>query len=265
MNFNKNNNRNKNSRFGQLKTEETNNFKTSSRNNSNKSREQDTKDGRFSRKNTGYAPPSQRGKKKQSRSRFKREEPKKKPELISPDVKDGSLFPTLGSSPSEPSNQKEKSVIAKDDSHEEKVVKEKPNEDKKSLWSSIINHQSETVKEEDNEYVPAGWVRMRYDKIEKRIVYTYGPESKEHAEFMARIEADRKAKEIRAWDKRIKEYEEDDIFWGRVDNYYYSWQAADIDADRALDKKIAQMELELENGTYWDEEEKEDEFYEDEY
>ena len=283
MNFNKNNKRNKEggNRFGDLQVEKENPFMKNSRgSNKNRSRDRDnssrkSKSSFGSSQKGSYVPPSQR-KKKERKSRFKEDKEPEKPKNVIPDVHNAELFPSLGDMPSNKNEIVSEDTVTKEEPKLEPNVENKTQEKvvdsakkaEKPKWSSVLKYQAPEVTEESPEYIPPGWVRIAYDKELKEFVHTYGPESEEYLEFKTRMEAYKRQKAIEEWDKRMQEYEEYDELMGYSDNYYYSWQAEEVEAERRLEEKIAQMELELENGTYWDDtpdSDEESEFYEDEY
>ena len=276
MNFNKNK-RNKekkeNSRFAGLKTD-SNPFKSQSRGNS-RNRSESTSDG-------SYVPPSkrnnQRGRKsnrdgnsfKGRRKRYTGVAPpekKKEPEKIMPNINDKEMFPTLAvkntvieeNNPwskklvvnSDNSNDNEKGIEEQEQEQEQENYEsdnqeEKEVEDKvQDSWSTIIKRQDPKVKEDDPDFIKPGWVRLSYDKTLKRYVQEHGAEVPE-SQFYRELRLARLRKIQEEWEKRMQEYEEYDEYMGYTNNYYYSWQADEIDAERELEARLAKMEEEWE-------------------
>ena len=268
MNFNKNK-RNKeskkeNSRFSGLKTE-SNPFKSQNRGNS-RNRSDSTSDG-------SYVPPSkrntQRGRKndrdgnsfKGRRRRYTGVAPpvkEKEPPKIMPNINDEELFPTLAvkNTVIEESNPwSKKLTINSDSENKEEVtnevedkVDEEENEDEEpeiNSWSTIIKRQDPKVKEDDPDFIKPGWVRLSYDRELKRYVQEHGAEVPESS-FYRDLRLARMRKFQEEWEKRMQEYEEYDEFMGYTNNYYYSWQADEVDAERELEARLAKMEEEWE-------------------
>lgn len=268
MNFNKNK-RNKESkkestRFSGLKTE-SNPFKDQNRGNS-RNRSDSTSDG-------SYAPPSkrnnQRGRSDRDGNSFKGRRrrytgvapPIKEKELpkIMPNINDEELFPTLAvkntvleeSNPwskkldinSDNENNEEKQEVVNDE--EEAEEDEEEDEEEDNSWSTIIKRQDPKVKEDHPDFIKPGWVRLSYDREQKRYVQEHGAEVPESS-FYRELRLARMRKLQEEWEKRMQEYEEYDEFMGYTNNYYYSWQADEVDAERELEARLAKMEEEWE-------------------
>lgn len=291
MNFSKNK-RNKESggggRFSDLK-DESNPFKKKSNNNSRSNSSDHSKSG-------SYVPPSQRRKQKEgnrfsrrkdddkNKNNFRRSSPKQEEKVkIAPNVNDEEAFPTLAPQnviisndsswakklvvkeepvKEEPVNKEEEEDIQHDDTSEEFI--EETNQDKDN-WATIIKRQDPAVKEDDPDFIKPGWVRLSYDKESKKYVQEWGAEVPESA-FFRELRLAKIRKFYEDWNRRIKEYEEYDEFMGHTNNYYYSWQADEVDAERALEEKLAKMEEEwqqMQNAS--DDDYSDNEYYEDEY
>ncbi len=272
MNFNKNKrnkeNKKESSRFSGLKSE-NNPFKSQNRGNS-RNRSDSTSDG-------SYVPPSkrsnQRGKRsdrdgnsfKGRRKRYTGVAPpvkEKEPPKIMPNINDEELFPTLAvkNTVIEENNPWSKKLVvnSENNTNEEKqedddsIVEENAEieevEEEESVdnsWSTIIKRQDPKVKEDDPDFIKPGWVRLSYDKTLKRYVQEHGAEVPESL-FYRELRLARMRKFQEEWEKRMQEYEEYDEFMGYTNNYYYSWQADEIDAERELEAKLAKMEEEWE-------------------
>ena len=63
------------------------------------------------------------------------------------------------------------------------------------------------------------------------------------------------------WEKRMQEYDEYNEVMGYTRNYYYSWEADEVDAERELEARIAKMEEEMEQ----EDDASNEEYYSDEY
>lgn len=273
MNFNKNK-RNKepkkeNSRFSGLKTE-SNPFKSQNRSNS-RNRSNSSSDG-------SYVPPSKRNNKQRERrndregNSFKGRRKRytgvappvkeKEPPKIMPNINDKELFPSLAvkNTELEESNPWSKKLVvnSENENNEEPVendVEEKENteeieevqnkESEDNSWSTIIKRQDPKVKEDDPDFIKPGWVRLSYDRQLKRYVQEHGAEVPESS-FYRELRLARMRQFQEEWEKRMQEYEEYDEFMGHTNNYYYSWQADEIDAERELEARLAKMEEEWE-------------------
>lgn len=268
MNFNKNK-RNKetkkeNSRFSGLKTD-NNPFKSQSRGNS-RNRSDSTSDG-------SYVPPSKRNNQRSRRNdrdgnsfkgrrkRYTGVAPpvkEKEPPKIMPNINDEELFPTLAvkNTVIEESNpwSKKLTINSDNENNEEKQeevindvedkVEEKAEAEENS-WSTIIKRQDPKVKEDDPDFIKPGWVRLSYDRELKRYVQEHGAQVPEST-FYRELRLARMRKFQEEWEKRMQEYEEYDEFMGYTNNYYYSWQADEVDAERELEARLAKMEEEWE-------------------
>lgn len=293
MNFNKNKrnkeNKKDNSRFSDLKSE-NNPFKSQNRGNS-RNRSDSTSEG-------SYVPPSkrnnQRGRRsdrdgnsfKGRRKRYTGVAPpvkEKEPPKIMPNINDEELFPTLAvkNTVIEENNPWSKKLVVNsenntneekqedDDSTVEENAEIEEVEEEESVdnsWSTIIKRQDPKVKEDDPDFIKPGWVRLSYDKTLKRYVQEHGAEVPESS-FYRELRLARMRKFQEEWEKRMQEYEEYDEFMGYTNNYYYSWQADEIDAERELEAKLAKMEEEWEqednasDGEYFSDEYEDNDYY----
>ena len=284
MNFNKNkrNKEQKNSRFSDLKTE-SNPFK--SNNNSRDNSRDNSRNRSNSNTDGSYVPPSrkgrERGREKNRGNSFKGRNrrytgvapPVKEKVLpkIAPNVNDEESFPTLAppiTKENTNSSWSKKLEIAEKDENE--IIEEKcessedesecvvEEEEGEKSWATIIKYQDPKVKKDDPKYIKPGWVRLSRCKKTGRFVHEYG-EQRENPFYKELMEM-RKRQIQMEWDKRMQEYEEYDEVMGYSDNYYYSWQADEIDAERELEARIARMEEE------WEQEDNaSDDDYSDEY
>ena len=164
----------------------------------------------------------------------------------------------------------------KPEKENKKTSEEKTNEETSSKWANIVSekdnededdkHRKKHTKDEYRkllrkcEPVRPGWVRLSLDKETRKITYEYGPETKEHLEFMARMEHARIERERKAWDARMQEIEEFNEMMYPEDNYINSWEYDDYVHHREWLRK-----LEEDYGEPFYESEGSDEYYSDEY
>lgn len=155
-----------------------------------------------------------------------------------------------------------------------KEVNEKVDEEKSSKWSNIVSEKEEDEKDTNKhtkdefkkllkkcEPVRPGWVRLSLDKETRKVTYEYGPETKEHLEFMARMERSRLEQARKAWDTRMREIEEFNEMMYPEDNYIYSWEYDDHVHHQEWLRKLEEDDY----GESFYESEGSDEYYSDEY
>jgi hypothetical protein len=155
-----------------------------------------------------------------------------------------------------------------------KEVNEKVDEEKSSKWSNIVSEKEDDEKETNKhtkhefkkllkkcEPVRPGWVRLSLDKETRKVTYEYGPETKEHLEFMARMERSRLEQARKAWDTRMREIEEFNEMMYPEDNYIYSWEYDDHVHHQEWLRKLEEDDY----GEPFYESEGSDEYYSDEY
>jgi len=226
-----------------------------------------------SNSSSSYVPPNQRNKNKNNRFqknkrennfKSKRPEKPKKVEQVAPDFENKELFPTLNEKNVviDQNNPWSKKLVVKEEKTGEDIEEtkseteneedieqdnESENENSNSVsWAemaTIRKYQDKSIKEDDPRYIKPGWVRISYDKETHKYVHEYGAEVPE-TPLMKLIREEEKRRKQLEWEKRLQEWEEYDECMGWSDNYYYSWQADEVDAERELEARIAQMEQE---------------------
>lgn len=253
-----------------------------------------------SESNSSYVPPHKRNEK--SNNQFKKKEenkfkktftnsklPKKKKEQIAPDFDNSELFPTLApekiildkgnawskkmvvkekdeKAESEDESEDESQDESQDKSDTETESENKEVSDTKKTWAEmaiIKKYQDASVKEDDPNFIKPGWIRISYDKETHNFVHEYGAEVPE-TPLMKLLREDEKRRKQLEWERRQEEWDAYEECMGYKDNYYYSWQADEIDAMRELDERIAREEQEeYEEAMASDNES--DEYYDDYY
>ena len=143
----------------------------------------------------------------------------------------------------------------------EKILEEtKPT----SKWANIVTEKERSepkAKEDKLGPVPPGCVRLRLDKKTRRTIIEHGPTTKEHRDFMARMEYIKVKQAEKELETRMKEYEEYNDFMYPNDNYINSWEWDDHVHHQEWLRKIA------EDDGHYDvySENESDEYYSDEY
>ena len=227
-----------------------------------------------------------RFKKTRSNSKFS----KKKKEQIAPDFDNGELFPTLATEnivldkgnawskkleelkkkatedEAESENESQDESENKSESESESESENKEISDTKKTWAEmtiIRKYQDTSVKEDDPKFIKPGWVRISYDKETHNFVHEYGAEVPE-TPLMKLLREDEKRRKQLEWERRLEEWDKYDEYMGYKDNYYYSWQADEVDAMRELEERLAREEQEeYEEAMASDNET--DEYYDDYY
>ena len=226
----------------------------------------------ISNSSSSYVPPNQRNKNKNNRFqknkrennfKSKRRAKPKRVEQVAPDFENKELFPTLNAKNViiDQNNPWSKKLVVKEEKTGddiEETKSETENDDNESdnesdnensnpvSWAelaTIRKYQDKSVKVDDPRYIKPGWVRISFDKETHRYVYEYGAEVPE-THLMKLIREEQKRRKQLEWEKKLQEWEEYDECMGWSDNYYYSWQADEVDAERELEARIAQMEQE---------------------
>jgi hypothetical protein len=227
---------------------------------------------------SSYVAPNQRNRnnnngfqnsKRENNFKSKRDRKPKKVEPVAPNFENKKLFPTLNTKNviTDQNNPWSKKLVVKEEKTEEDIDEtknesegecedsgnesdssesENENINQASSWvemTTVRKYQDKSVKEDHPRFIKPGWVRISYDKQEHQYVYEYGAEVPESYLMKLIREEEKRRKQIE-WEKRIQEWEEYDEYMGHTNNYYYSWQADEVDAERELDARIAQMEQE---------------------
>lgn len=235
-----------------------------------------------SNSSSSYVPPNQRNRnnnnnrfqnnKRENNFKSKRDRKPKKVQPVAPNFENKELFPTLNTKNviTDQNNPWSKKLVVKEEKTE-KDIEEKESEsdgsgdesdisgiesdggdseieniNQAASWvemTTVRKYQDRSVKEDHPRFIKPGWVRISYDKQAGQYVYEYGAEVPESHRMKLIREEEKRRKQIE-WEKRMQEWEEYDECMGWSDNYYYSWQAAEVDAERELDARIAQMEQE---------------------
>ena len=123
----------------------------------------------------------------------------------------------------------------------EKVEPENPT----SNWSNIVSEKEksepiEKPKEDTLGPVPPGCVRLRLDKKTRRTIIEHGPTTKEHRDFMARMEYIKAKKAKKDFEDRMREYEEYNQMMYPNDYYVNSWDWDDHVHHQEWLRKIAE-------------------------
>jgi len=145
----------------------------------------------------------------------------------------------------------------------EKVEPEKST----SKWSNIVSEKDKlepTEKpEEENTLgpVPPGCVRLRLDKKTRRTIIEHGPTTKEHRDFMSRMQHIRAAKAQNELNKRMLEYEEYNQMMYPNDYYVNSWEWDDHVHHQEWLRRIAEDDGHFDIASDYDSEE----YYGDDY
>jgi len=130
---------------------------------------------------------------------------KKEKKIIMPEINDKNLFPSLEENAEE---NKRQSIFLDDD----EIEKSKSKGD----WKSIIKNQKPDVKKDSPDYIKPGWVKIEYDKIQGKFVYTYGDkvpplplivEWKKQQAIQKRNEFIKRMEELEEYDYYMHEYE----------------------------------------------------------
>ena len=161
-------------------------------------------------------------------------------------------FPELGSTNDFPDLKKTN----------EKVESEKST----SKWSNIVSEKEksepvEKAKEDTLGPVPPGCVRLRLDKKTRRTIIEHGPTTKEHRDFMARMQHMRASKAQKELNKRMNEYEEYNRMMNPDDYYINSWEWDDHVHHQEWLRKLAEDDGHFDMSSDYDSEE----YYSDEY
>ena len=144
----------------------------------------------------------------------------------------------------------------------EKVEPEKPT----NKWANIVSEKEksdpvEISKEDKLGPVPPGCVRLRLDKKTRRTIIEHGPTTKEHRDFMARMQHIKAAKAQKELDERMREYEEYNQIMYPNDYYINSWEWDDHVHHQEWLKKLAEDDGHFDIASDYDSEE----YYSDEY
>ena len=219
--------------------------------------------------------------KRENNFKSKRDKKPKKVEPVAPNLENKELFPTLNTKNviTDQNNPWSKKMVVKEKKTEEDIDEtknesegqdnesegednESEGEDNESegedsgnennnqmpSWiemTTVRKYQDKSVKEDDPRFIKPGWVRISYDKQEQQYVYEYGAEVPESYLMKLIREEEKRRKQIE-WEKRMQEWEEYDEYMGHTNNYYYSWQADEVDAERDFEARLAKMEEEWE-------------------
>tara|TARA_B100000963_G_scaffold210908_1_gene183734 strand:- start:2759 stop:3520 length:762 start_codon:yes stop_codon:yes gene_type:complete len=133
-----------------------------------------------------------------------------------------------------------------------------------SKWSNIVSEKEkseplETPKEDTLGPVPPGCVRLRLDKKTRRTIIEHGPTTKEHRDFMARMEYIKVKQAEKEYKDRMREYEEYNRIMYPNDDYINSWEWDDHVHHQEWLRKLA------EDDGHFDISDNDSEYYSDEY
>ena len=147
-----------------------------------------------------------------------------------------------------------------------KINEKEESEKTTSKWSNIVSEKEtseplETPTEDTLGPVPPGCVRLRLDKKTRRTIIEHGPTTKEHRDFMARMEYIKVKQAEKEYKDRMKEYEEYNRIMYPNDYYINSWEWDDHVHHEEWLKKIAEDDGHFDIPSDYDSEE----YYSDEY
>jgi hypothetical protein len=206
MNFEKKKNNRFNSLMDEVNTEKDPSDRSESRDRSERTRDRyghSDRNRRYDRQNRNRRYDRNNGKNyfNKKYNDYKKKEKK----IIMPEINDKNLFPSLEENVEE---NKRQSIFLDDD----EIEKSKS----KSDWKSIIKNQKPDIKKDSPDYIKPGWVKIEYDKIQGKFVYTYGDkvpllpllvEWKKQKAIQKRNEFIKRMEELEEYDYYMHEYE----------------------------------------------------------